>query len=297
MTLFPTRILLATDGSEDAGLAATSSVALAKATGSELHVTTVGEGYPPHDAYRPLAERSRQLARKILYEQVEKIRNLGGTVARSHLKVGSAQEEVVTLAEELGAGLIIAGSRGKGRIKRLVMGGVSDSVVRHAHCPVLVVRGKAAVFPAKILLATDGSEDAELAASTAAELAGVTGSELHAVTVAVEYPYVYAYYDLRHKVEVERFRQQAREVLDRQADPIRKAGGTLANKHLRVGVPDEEIVLLAEELGTSLIVLGSRGLGSLRRALVGSVSDSVVRHAHCPVLVTRRKDETAGKRT
>jgi nucleotide-binding universal stress UspA family protein len=48
-----------------------------------------------------------------------------------------------------------------------------------------------------------------------------------------------------------------------------------------------EIVGLAEEIGAGLIVMGSRGLGGIRRALMGSVSDSVVRHAHCPVLVVR----------
>ena len=52
-----------------------------------------------------------------------------------------------------------------------------------------------------------------------------------------------------------------------------------------------EIVDLAEELDAGLVVVGSRGLGGIRRALMGSVSDSVVRHAHCPVLVVRREEE------
>ena len=54
-----------------------------------------------------------------------------------------------------------------------------------------------------------------------------------------------------------------------------------------------EIVALAEELQADLIVIGSRGLGGVRRALMGSVSDSVVRHAHCPVLVVRPEKEQA----
>jgi nucleotide-binding universal stress UspA family protein len=66
-----------------------------------------------------------------------------------------------------------------------------------------------------------------------------------------------------------------------------KTGDEVAGVHARLGRPDAEIVGLAEELGAGLIVLGSRGLGTLRRALMGSVSDSVVRHAHCPVLVVR----------
>jgi nucleotide-binding universal stress UspA family protein len=52
-------------------------------------------------------------------------------------------------------------------------------------------------------------------------------------------------------------------------------------------------VALAEELGADLIVMGSRGLRGVRRALIGSVSDSVVRHAHCPVLVVRAEKEQA----
>jgi len=57
--------------------------------------------------------------------------------------------------------------------------------------------------------------------------------------------------------------------------------------HLRTGEPDKEIIRLSEEISATLIVMGSRGLGAVRRALMGSVSDSVVRHAHCPVLVMR----------
>jgi len=54
--------------------------------------------------------------------------------------MGGAAEEVIDLAEELKTGLIVLGSRGRGRIRRALMGSVSDSVVRHAHCPVLLVR-------------------------------------------------------------------------------------------------------------------------------------------------------------
>ena len=73
---------------------------------------------------------------------------------------------------------------------------------------------------------------------------------------------------------------------------IEEAGGTVEQVHLRTGGHrDQEIVRVGEEIGAGLIVMGSRGLGGLRRALMGSVSDSVVRHAHCPVLVVRPPDE------
>ena len=76
-------------------------------------------------------------------------------------------------------------------------------------------------------------------------------------------------------------------MLDEQMQRVGKSGGEVAGVHARVGRPDAHIVGLADELGAGLIVLGSRGLGPLRRALMGSVSDSVVHHAHCPVLIVR----------
>jgi nucleotide-binding universal stress UspA family protein len=81
--------------------------------------------------------------------------------------------------------------------------------------------------------------------------------------------------------------QEARTMLEEQVQRVGQSGGEIAQLHARLGRPDAQIVGVADELGAGLIVLGSRGLGSLRRALMGSVSDSVVRHAHCPVLVVR----------
>ena len=66
----------------------------------------------------------------------------------------------------------------------------------------------------------------------------------------------------------------------------------MAQAHLRVGRPEAEITALAEEIGAGLIVVGSRDLGGIRRSLLGSVSDSVVRHAHCPVFVVRKEEPT-----
>ncbi len=76
----------------------------------------------------------------VLEAEVEKIRSVGGTVAQVHLVEGRVAPEIVALAEEIGAGLIVTGSRGHGGIRRALMGSVSDAVVRHAHCPVFVVR-------------------------------------------------------------------------------------------------------------------------------------------------------------
>jgi nucleotide-binding universal stress UspA family protein len=81
--------------------------------------------------------------------------------------------------------------------------------------------------------------------------------------------------------------QQTQQFLDQQVDRIKQEGVSVAEAHLVRGRPDRELIHLSEEIGTGLIIMGSRGLGGVRRALMGSVSDSVVRHAHCPVLIVR----------
>jgi len=150
-------------------------------------------------------------------------------------------------------------------------------------------------FPTRILLATDGSEEAELAALRAVELADATDSELHVVHVGVvpiflkSYPGTLGYYDKLY----EQIEEVSRELLRKQTWRVKAVGGTVAGAHLRMGEVALEIVALAEELQADLIVMGSRGLGGVRRALIGSVSDSVVRHAHCPVLVVRPEKEQA----
>ena len=87
-----------------------------------------------------LERLSEQRGRELLDAEVERVRSAGGTVAQAHLMMGEVAREIVHLAEDLGAGLIVMGSRGRGGMRRTLMGSVSDSVVRHAHCPVMVVR-------------------------------------------------------------------------------------------------------------------------------------------------------------
>jgi nucleotide-binding universal stress UspA family protein len=94
--------------------------------------------------------------------------------------------------------------------------------------------------------------------------------------------------------EPARMAREARRTLDDQVRRIEAAGGKVAEAHLRVGGAPEEIVALAEDLGAGVVVMGSRGRGGIRRALMGSVSGSVVRHAHCPVLIVRKKSRTSG---
>ncbi len=158
MSIFPTKILLATDGSSESELATRTAVDLARMSDSELHVIHVLDGAPspallypeaadPEGIEMPdpvleedLERRAEQRSRELLDAEVERVQAVGGTVEQAHLMMGDAAREIVHLAEDVGAGLVVVGSRGRGGIRRALMGSVSDSVVRHAHCPVLVVR-------------------------------------------------------------------------------------------------------------------------------------------------------------
>jgi nucleotide-binding universal stress UspA family protein len=144
------KILLATDASKDAEKAALIASDIASSTDSELHVLHVGNTKDFHVA--PGAEQSfsprtgslgdiREKAEKTLEDAVKQVEEAGGTVAQSHLRLGDPDDEILRFCDEQGGfGLIVMGSRGLTRIKRVVMGSVSESIVRHAHCPVLVAR-------------------------------------------------------------------------------------------------------------------------------------------------------------
>ena len=151
-TTFPTKILLAIDGSEESSSAAQTAAELAAKTDSELHVVYVHHGtsppYPGHYLGPQVMEHYQQRewralageVKGLLEDLVEKIEATGGNVAQIHLRVGKADREIVALANELVADLIVIGSPGWGRIKRALMGEVSEEVICHAHCPVLIVR-------------------------------------------------------------------------------------------------------------------------------------------------------------
>ena len=147
-------------------------------------------------------------------------------------------------------------------------------------------------FPTKILLATDASEDAVKAAQLATDIANVSGSELHVLHIGnLKEFHVAPGYEQRFAPRTGTYceiQEKAQKRLDEAVRQVEEVGGTIAQAHLRIGDPDDEILRFCEEQsGFGLLVMGSRGLGPIKRRLMGSVSESVVRHAHCPVLVAR----------
>ena len=305
--MFPTKILLAIDGSRHSELAARMAADFATKTGSELHVVNVGSVPSAYAAaeseildyefWKEMREFAKREVSQSFEDEVRKLEGTGVRVEMAHVSVGRPEVEIVRLAEEIGAGLVVVGSRGHGRLRRAVMGSVSEGVVRHAHGSVLVVRGRGhdeGYEPGKILLALDGSKGGSVAERTAVEVSAATGTELHIMRVldTESYrPYPGPEFWEGWEEDLERSKRNVRTFLDEHASRLKAEGVKVGEAHLALGEADREIVRFAEDVHAGLIVVGSRGLGGIRRTLLGSVSDSVVRHAHCPVMIVCQRQE------
>ena len=146
--MYPTKILLATDGSKESTPAVRTAVELANATGSELHVahaisTAPQRPYPRHyerAKSEDTLQRKRVAALVLLDEKVRQAEKMGGIVADSYYREGDPLKEVLRLAEEL----IITGGRRLARPKMFWSSSYPMELFRHAKCPVLIVRGSEA---------------------------------------------------------------------------------------------------------------------------------------------------------
>ncbi len=299
MNHFPTRILLATDGSECAESAGRVAVDLANRSGAELDVVHAFEFVPPRE-FAGVALRVRspsecvKQGQRVLDEQVGQIQEMGGVVADARLLTGSPVGQILCAAEERDTGLVVVGRRGLGSVKRLLMGSVSEGVIHHARCPVLVVCGDGDVWPpARVVIADDCSEDARRAGELAAGIGGLFGAE--GVLVQV-YPLVLKSTQETGTLEsriVDHALREAESELRGRAEELARLLGRSPDVKLVVdeaaeGVDGVALILLEEARGAgvpSLISVGSRGLGAIRRARVGSVSTKVVRAAEGPVLI------------
>jgi nucleotide-binding universal stress UspA family protein len=142
-----------------------------------------------------------------------------------------------------------------------------------------------------MVLATDGSDGARLAARAAADLSKATGAQLHVAHAWRFVPRRAGYPAMTWTEHAHLHEREARRVLDAEASSIEEALGVVGEPHLLNNPPVDAILDLCEELEPDLLVVGGRGLGPLRRLLVGSVCEGVAHHARCPVLVVRGGEE------
>ena len=288
--LFPRKVLLATDGSGDAVLAATAAIDLTTKSGSELYIVHAWHSVPSTRFESFIRTQLELEARHVLDTEVARMEEAGAQVACAYLREGSTVDEVLDLAEEIGADLIVMGSRGHGQVKRLVMGSVSEGVVHHARCPVLVLRGGSESWPPnRVIVGEDGSKAARSAAFLAAgigKLFGVAGLILRAYPKLPEMDLEGR--TLNARMVDDELRREERMLEDRAAE-IRDELGVRLRVRIDVGDPAARLLEAAEERDEgerTLLAVGSRGLGPIQRARLGSISTKVLRAAKGPVLVS-----------
>lgn len=284
-------VLAATDLSEAADEALRQADALARDAGVPLHVCHVLPELLSLDPIFPQlklreALDAPELEREAAAAYAERVRQVTGrppdqfTLSLPH---GSPHAAIADLAETIGAGVVVLGAHGtKG--KGPTLGGVAERVVRHAHCPVLVARTGAATGGA-VLACTDASDPALAAVEAAVGEAARRRARLvvmHCMDLLM--PGVIGY-------EVPPLGPEV--ILAMRAQWQHRVEESLAKLQAQAELRIEEgpagplIVNAATELPAQLVVVGTHGRTGLRRLVLGSVAEAVVRTAPCSVLVVR----------
>jgi nucleotide-binding universal stress UspA family protein len=193
---------------------------------------------------------------------------------------GSPQRGLLAVAKE--AAMIVVGARGIGGFAGLLMGSVSGQLAEHAACPVAVVRpvhGSAV----DVVVGIDGSPESGRALQLGLAEARRTGGTLIALH-AYRYAPVAAAYAPNPGIDQFSQRELAEENLDRALGDVEERNPDVKIER-RIEHGSSAAVLVAAADGAAALVVGARGLGGFAGLILGSVSQQVLRHAHCPVLV------------
>jgi nucleotide-binding universal stress UspA family protein len=205
--------------------------------------------------------------------------------------VGQPAAEISRTVDERQIDLVISATRGRSGIKRLVMGSVTQRLIRTLNCPLLAVQspdqgfiepGAGTIRLKKIVICCDFSEDSALALNYGLSLAQEFEAEVHLVHV-VEPPVYEEFMTPGEQAEKFVLTDVVKERLESLVPEEARNWCSLKSELLR-GRPYEEIVAFAMARDMDMIVLGVRGYGLVKSLLMGSTTDRVVRNAPCPVL-------------
>ena len=292
-------ILLATDFSAEAQNALQCAVSLARRYGSTVFLThvlatevSVGaavEGWPAlSDVTRRNAERSMA---KI--ENTEDLKLLPHEVI---LRSGDTWEVISEVLSDKNVDLIVIGTQGRGGLKKLFLGSTAEKVIRHATCPVLTVGSHVRLASPNrfghIFYASDFSSGSTRALTYALSLAEEDRAELTLLHVIESDPTAHA--PKASESELLEWKQQDRERLSQMVPP----DVDLAYKpeiEVGIGIPEVEIVRLADIRKADLIVMGCHSGGAVSTHLPWTTLHHVLQHAHCPVLTVRGEWSAANR--
>lgn len=248
-----------------------------------------------------LIEASRRSVEKELQSTAERVRKETEAVIRWELLDGEPSEAVAAQVERSSADLLVMSTHGRGGLERAWLGSVADRLIRHVRTPLLLVRpgeedrGPQEPSIRRVLVPLDGSELAEGALTPAVRVARQVEASLELLRVVnpamlTESPYIPATPEDSEEYAA-RQRKEAQSYLTGVAERLRADGVEVAEVGVHDGAPASTILGRAAA-GADLIAMATHGRGGLKRWLVGSVSDKVLRGADVPVMLVRPNDET-----
>lgn len=293
------RIMCATDFSESSDHALSYGIALAKEFNAKLyvcHVVDLTSAGIYGEAFLAFEDQQNRIQKRAL-EDLKTLLEKQAVDWEPVVTSGRASDEVTRMAQEKGVDLVVSATHGRSGLKRVIIGSVTERLMRTLPCPLMVVRGREEDFMdpgrqeirmKRVLVGCDFSPDSDLAFQYGLSLAQEFQSELHLVHV-IETP---AYKDLlKLTAEVrEELKQDLRSTLHGKLTdmvPQEALAWCTPKTTLLAGQPHEEILKYAVVNDADLIVLGVRGRGQVETLLVGSTTDRVARSAPCPVLSVR----------
>ena len=272
------RVLVAVDGSDTSLHALQESF---KLTGSWVTVVTVAPFYEGDLRLVGVANPQALMLEpcNTAAERAQEMAAEAGAVIITVCAVGTPHESIVEVAAAGSRDLIVMGSKGQSFIDRALLGGVTRRVIGYTEKDVLVVPLQGQVGWDKILLATDASKSGEAATARALDLAEAYGGELQVMAVMEFLGQVYGEAPVI---------TQWRDVLQKHVDKIvaqAQSRNISSSGQVLDGNPYKAITTLAQNEKINLIVMGSHGRSGLKRLLMGRVTERVIGHAPCPVLV------------
>jgi nucleotide-binding universal stress UspA family protein len=286
------RILLPTDGSEEATAVADVAFDIAAAHDAAVHVLNVA------DTTRDSVTNIRGQVVDALVEEGERIvddveergRDRGVTVWTEVLQ-GDPSPTIVDYASESDIDLVVMPTQGRRGLERVLLGSVTERVISSAPVPVLVCNpGSEFAFaypPERVLVPTDGSDAADRALSAGIDAAAATGATLHLLTVAET---ASLGPDVRSTSTTERLSEAAEETLDDARTRAEAAGVESLVTAVQQGQPYREIRSYIEDEDIDQVVLGTGEESDFGHFLWGGVTAKLVRSSPVPILIARNRD-------
>lgn len=282
-------VLIPTDGSECAEMAAEYARDLASRYGATVHALCVADSRTLDNA--PHAERVKE-------ERTELAERTCADVSAADIPVEQAvrtdvpHRAILEYATDREIDLIVMGTHGRTGVERYLLGSVTEKVVRLSDAPVLTVKAMgedAVTYPyGDVLVPTDGSDGAAAAIDPAVDIARTYDARLHALSVVD--PMAMGF-DVRSDDIGEQLEGTGRTAVETVEERATTASVAAIETAVEYGTPYREIRSYVNENDVDLVVMGTHGRSGIERYLLGSVAEKTVRTSPVPVMTVRRPDQ------